>query len=135
MHHKSRKVGFFRITTCLSLQELHFLTQFISAGLKIDDRLTLQICFWLEAKIGVLLFLYFLTAGSWQAAWEEKQGEGEKEGILDNRGTLKGYVSKSMVCVYEINNGEMKSISHRERGGGGEREMTAIRSLRIRYKQ
>jgi hypothetical protein len=52
----------------------------------------------------------------------------------DNKGTLKGHVSKSMVCVYEINNGEMKSISHlseRER----EREMTAIRSLRIRYKQ
>jgi hypothetical protein len=30
----------------------------------------------------------------------------------DNKGTLKGHVSKSMVCVYEINNGEMKSISH-----------------------
>ena len=43
-----------------------------------------EICFWLEAKIGVLLFLYFLTAGSWQAVWEEKQEEGgEKEGILD----------------------------------------------------
>lgn len=49
----------------------------------------------------------------------------------DNKGTLKGHVSKSMVCVYEINNGEMKSISQRER----EREMTAIRSLRLRYKQ
>jgi hypothetical protein len=32
---------FFRITISLSLQELHFLTQFISAGLKIDERLTL----------------------------------------------------------------------------------------------
>jgi len=54
----------------------------------------------------------------------------------DNKGTLKGHVSKSMVCVYEINNGEMKSISHlSQREREREREMTAIRSLRIRYKQ
>jgi hypothetical protein len=42
-----------------------------------------------------------------------RRGGRRKESLTnDNKGTLKGHVSKSMVCVYEINNGEMKSISH-----------------------